>query len=62
LASATGKDIQVIALEALENQLARNTESRTSAADKWHARFDAVLASMPRGNPPAEFSREGIYD
>ena len=30
--------------------------------DEWHARFDALMASMPPGNPDADFSRESIYD
>ena len=30
--------------------------------DQWHARFDAMLASMPLGNPNADVSRESIYD
>jgi hypothetical protein len=61
-ARASGKDVEALALEALSEKLADDDRSPTLPRDAWHARLDAMLASMPRGNPDADFSRETIYD
>ena len=59
---ATGKDVEVVALEALRDKLARDDAPPMLPLEEWHARFDALLASMPRGNPNADLSRESIYN
>ena len=61
-ARATGKEVEALALEALLEKLASEEPSPMLPLDEWHARFDAMMESMPRGNPEADFSRDGIYD
>jgi hypothetical protein len=60
-ARASGKDVEALALEALSEQLAVDDRSPMLPHDVWHARLDAMLVSMPRRNPDADFSRETIY-
>jgi len=59
---ATGMDAETLTLEALRDRLANDDVSPMLPLDEWHARFDAIIASMPQGNPDADFSRESIYD
>jgi hypothetical protein len=61
-ARAMGKDAEALTLEALREKLASDEAASMLPLDEWHARFDALIASMPRGNPGADFSRESIYD
>ena len=60
-ARATGKDAEALALEALAEKLASDEPSSMLPLGEWHARFDAMIESMPHGNPDADFSRESIY-
>jgi len=59
---ATGKDVEIVALEVLNDKFARDDASAMLPAEQWHAQLDALLASMPKGNPNADFSREHIYN
>ena len=61
-ARATGKDAEALTLEALREKLSIDEASPMLPLDEWHARFDALMASIPPGNPNADFSRESIYD
>ena len=61
-AHATGKDAEALTLEALREKLASDEPSPMLPLDEWHARFDAMIESMPHGNPAADFSRGRIYD
>ncbi len=61
-ARATGKDAEAFALEALHEKLASEEPSPMLPLDEWHARFDAIIESMPHGNPEADLSRDSIYD
>ena len=56
------KDAEALTLEALREKLASDEAAPMLPLDEWHARFDALIASMPQGNPDADFSRESIYD
>jgi hypothetical protein len=49
-------------LEALREKLSSDEPSCMLPRDEWLARFDALLASMPQGNPDADFSRESICE
>jgi hypothetical protein len=60
-ARVSGKDVEALALEALSEKLADDDRSSMLPRDAWHARLDAMLASMPHGNPNADFSRDSIY-
>ena len=61
-ARTTGKDAEALALEALREKLADDEASPMLPRDQWHARLNAMIASMPDGNPDADFSRESIYN
>ncbi len=63
-ASREGRLPEAIALEALEERLefALDRPESPPAADEWVRRVRAVAASLPRGNPDADFSRESIYE
>ncbi len=61
-ARATGTDAEALALDALREKLAGDEPSPMLPLDEWHVRFDAMIASMPRGNPEADLSRDSIYD
>jgi hypothetical protein len=56
-----GKEPAALALEALQDKLAAEDDARLPR-DKWHARFEAFLASVPRtGATFVDDSRESIY-
>jgi hypothetical protein len=61
-ARATGRDAEAVALDALSEKLLNDEPSSMLPLDEWHARLNELLASMPPGNPNADFSRETIYD
>jgi hypothetical protein len=62
-ASLTGKNPEVLAIEAIEDRLVNGDESvATLSYDAWKAKFDELLATMPRGNPNADLSRESEYE
>ena len=61
-AREVGKDVEAFTLEALREKLASDEPSPMLPLDEWHAQFSSLLASMPHGNPDADFSRESIYD
>jgi hypothetical protein len=58
----TGKDAETLALDALREKLAVDEGSTMLPRDQWNARFNAMIAAMPEGNPAADFSRESIYN
>ena len=58
----TGKDAEALTLEALREKLSNDDVPAMLPLDEWHARFDALIASMPQGNPNADLSRESIYN
>jgi hypothetical protein len=61
-AKAEGKPLEDVALEALQDKLVLEEEGRLPR-DKWHARFDAFLASIPHTNATfVDDSRESIYE
>jgi hypothetical protein len=60
-ARATGKEVETLALEALSEKLCSDSPSPMLALAEWHARLDAMIESMPHGNPDADFSRDSIY-
>ena len=59
----TGKRPEDLALEAVEEKFS-SAEPPAAALplDAWQAKFEALIASMPRGNPDADFSRNRIYE
>ncbi len=61
-ARETGRDAESLTLEALRDKLASDEPSPMLPLDEWHARFSALIASMPQGNPDADFSRASIYN
>jgi hypothetical protein len=61
-ARETGMDAEALTLEALREKLASDEASPMLGLDEWHARFDAIVASMPASNPNTDFSRESVYD
>jgi hypothetical protein len=59
----TGKSPESLALEAVEEKFSTAEAVCDSLPlDEWQARFHALLATMPRGNPDADFSRDLIYE
>jgi hypothetical protein len=61
-AAQSGKSLETLALEAIEDILADGDESsRMLPYEVWKAKFDHLISSMPRGNPTADLSRESIY-
>ncbi len=61
-ARAIGQDAESLALEALRKKLAAENASPMSPRNEWHVCFDALIATMPHGNPQADLSRESVYD
>jgi plasmid stability protein len=61
-AAATGKGAEAVAADVLRESLATDDASPMLPLEEWHARFNALIAAMPRGNPSADFNRESIYD
>jgi hypothetical protein len=57
-----GKDAEAVALDALRENLSGDDASPMLPLEEWHAKFNALIAAMPHGNPNADFSRESIYD
>jgi len=57
-----GRQPEAIALEAIEERLDIPAESQPVAPEDWARRVRAVAASLPHGNPNADFSRESIYE
>jgi hypothetical protein len=61
-ATLTGQSLETLALEALEEKLATGPEpGEVLPLSTRLAELRAWLASMPGGNPNADFSRESIY-
>ncbi len=61
-AAHSGKSLETLALEALQEGLAVVPEPGEALSSSSRlAEFRAWLASMPGGNPNADFSRETIY-
>ena len=60
-ASLAGKSPEDLALEALQEKLADDDAGVTLSPATRLAEFHAWLASMPGGNPAADFCRESIY-
>ena len=57
-----GKDAEALTLEALREKLSIDEASPMLPLDEWHARFDALMASIPpgqsqRGLQPGEHLR-----
>jgi hypothetical protein len=65
-AAATGKAPEAVVLEAIEDRLANGNEASSMLPyDEWKAKFDEMLATMPRGKihagttlPPNEWLQE----
>jgi predicted transcriptional regulator len=61
-ASLAGRSPEELALEALQDRLAVESEPcEVQSPGSRLAEFRAWLASRPVGNPDADFSRESIY-
>ncbi len=61
-ASLTGRSPEELALEALQEKLAVESQpGEVLSPGSRLAEFRAWLASRPTGNPNADFSRESIY-
>lgn len=67
-AALTGKNLEELALEALEERLADSpAEIDTSSAgpelsaDEWRAQFDLWIGQQQSRNPRLDDSRESIY-
>ena len=61
-ASLTGKNPEVVAIEAIQEQLSVAAEPGEMLSAKSRlAEFRDWLSSMPGGNPRADFSRDSIY-
>jgi hypothetical protein len=59
----TGKRPEDIVAEAIaEGLLDKKAASDARRFKAWQKKFDAFLATMPRGNPDADFSRDKIYE
>jgi predicted DNA-binding protein len=63
-AARVGKAPESVALEALEEKLSiEEPPAATLPPDEWRARFNALLASLPRTEATfVDDSRESIYD
>lgn len=63
ISQQTGKEPEALAIEALQEKLAdHNGATADISADEWLKKFREWIASMPQGNPDADFSRESIYE
>jgi hypothetical protein len=61
-ATLTGRSLESVALEALEEKLSVGPEpGDVLPRSERLAEFRSWLSSMPGGNPDADFSRESIY-
>jgi hypothetical protein len=61
-ATLTGRSVENLALEALEEKLSAGPEpGEALPLSAELAEFRDWLVSMPGGNPEADFSRESIY-
>ncbi len=61
-AIAQGKALEAVALAALNENLAANSEEATTLApDDWLREFDAWVAAQHSRNPHVDDSREAIY-
>jgi len=62
-AAQRGKDPQAFALEALEEKLSAEMSGPAMLPPAaWHAKFDALLGSLPRSEATfVDDSRESIY-
>jgi hypothetical protein len=59
----TGKPLESLALEAVEEKLDASEEvPKKIPFLEWKLKFEQWLASMPPGNPHAEFDRGEIYE
>ena len=59
----TGRRPEELAREAVEEKFSTaDAVSDTLTLEAWQARFDALLAGMPRGNSDADFGRDRIYE
>jgi len=58
----TGKPLKFLILEAAEEKLDANKELPQIPYGEWRIKFEKLLATMPKGNPHAEFDRENIYE
>ena len=64
-AAREGKDPQTLVLEAIEETLSSEVATTTAMLPvaAWHARFYALLDSLPRSEATAvDDSRESIYN
>jgi hypothetical protein len=57
----TGKRPEILALEAVEDKFSPEAAGAALSLDAWQSKFDALLATMPSGNPDADLSRDSIY-
>lgn len=65
-AARTGKDVQTIVLETLQEKLSSSpvnpmTEARNASAEEWITRFEAWVDSHPPWGRFVDDSRESIY-
>ncbi len=62
-AAQSGKSLETLALEALEEKLADGNDLSKALSDEvWKAKFDEFLANLPRsGAAIVDDSRESIY-
>lgn len=63
-AARSGKSLEALALEALEDMLAEcDDSSRLLSSDAWKAKFREFLASLPHSDAAfVDDSRESIYE
>jgi hypothetical protein len=62
-AAHSGKSVETLALEAIQEKLTSDEESsRDLPYEAWKVKFDQLISSMPQGNPTADLSRESIYE
>jgi hypothetical protein len=62
-AKVTGKPLEELALEALQEKLIAEAEALSGLPpEAWLREFRAFTAASPKGNVNADLSRESIYE
>ena len=62
-AAHTGKSPETLVLEAIEEKLSPEDSPVMLPLDRWHAKFNEFLASLPRSKATSvDDSRESIYE
>lgn len=62
LVKITGQDVESVILETLNESLSTELSTSRLPREVWLREFNEYLATMPKGHPSADFSRESAYN